>query len=188
MSDLIKEQLSALMDGELPEAERRLLLERLAREPDLRDHWTRYQLISSALHQGLPERIDLTLADRVQAALADDTAYHGSTNRFARLLKPVAGLAVAASVAVVAILAVQTSQAPTSSPVQIAATPDVTGDPGVMPGPEAYTRVAGTRWDAQQRQVRERLNEYLVNHSEYAASGGMPGMQPYVRIVGYDQE
>lgn len=185
MSDLIKEQLSALMDGELPAAERHLLLERLAREPALREQWARYQLISSALHQGLPKHIDLRLAERVQTALADAEVHHAASSRLPRLLKPLAGLAVAASVAVVAILAVQQTQTPGSSPLQVAVTPV---DPGVMPGPEAYTRVTGTRWDVQQQQVRERLNEYLVNHSEYAASGGMPGMQPYVRIVGYDQE
>ena len=187
MSDLIKEQLSALLDGELPEAEQRLLLERLAREPELRAQWSRYQLIRSALHQHLPEHIDLNFAERVQAALQDDPTQQSSPGRLTRAFKPLAGLAVAASVAVVAIMAVQQTRTapPGQVPVQVAATPN---DPGVMPGPEAYTRVAGTRWDAQQRQVRERLNEYLVNHSEYAASGGIPGMQPYVRIVGYDQD
>lgn len=186
MTDPIKEQISALLDGELPVAERRLLLERLSREPALRGHWAHYQLISDALRHSLPERIDLGLAARVQAQLAAEPA-HAPRARWPRLLKPLASLAVAASVAVVAVVAVQQGQAPQLSPrPQIASTQPA--DPLVMPGPEAFTRVQGTRWEVQQPQVRQRLNEYLVNHSEYATSSGVPGMHPYVRIVGYDQE
>jgi sigma-E factor negative regulatory protein RseA len=101
-------------------------------------------------------------------------------------LKPLAGLAVAASVAVVAVLAVQQARAPTPGTAQVA----TTSQPAQS---QTYVRVQGTRWQAQPGnvqapQVDNRLNEYLVNHSEYAASGGMPGMLPYVRVVGYDQE
>lgn len=176
MSEQIREQISALLDGELPEAEQRLLLERLERDPALRMHWSRYQLISDAVHQTLPPQIDLGFAERVMAALDEQPEHHREpAGRLARAVKPLAGLAVAASVAVVAVLAVQQARTPDSGPggVQMAAN---------QPIPATAARA-----DAPVRNG-ERLNAYLVNHSEYAASGGMPGMSPYVRIVGYDQE
>jgi sigma-E factor negative regulatory protein RseA len=76
MSEQIREQISALLDGELPDAEQRLLLERLERDPALRQHWSRYQLISDAVHQTLPPQIDLGFADRVMAALDAQPEHH----------------------------------------------------------------------------------------------------------------
>ena len=187
MSEQIREQLSALLDGELPAQERDLLLARLARDPALRAHWSNYQLIGDGLRKSLPAQIDLGLADRVMQAIEALPAQPaGKSSAVRRVLKPLAGLAVAASVAVVAVLAVQQSRTLTPSAAQVAI-----NQPPAQP--EAYVRVQGTRWqtqpgNVQAPQVDNRLNEYLVNHSEYAASGGMPGMLPYVRVVGYDQE
>lgn len=182
MSEQIREQISALLDGELPEAERRLLLERLERDPALRLHWSRYQLISDAVHQTLPPQIDLGFADRVMAVLDEQPEYHRQpVNRLARAVKPLAGLAVAASVAVVAVLAVQQARTPDALPgaVQVAEKPPA---PTLPASADASAAIGVPVQDGN------RLNAYLVNHSEYAASGGMPGMSPYVRIVGYDQE
>lgn len=173
MSEQIREQISALLDGELPEAEQRLLLERLERDPALRTHWSRYQLISDAAHQTLPPQIDLSFADRVMAALEKQPEHHRQpASRLARAVKPLAGLAVAASIAVVAVLAVQRARTPDA--VQVAANQPA---PATTTAPTDAPALNGNR-----------LNAYLVNHSEYAASGGMPGMSPYVRIVGYEQE
>lgn len=183
MSEQIREQMSALLDGELPVAEQRLLLERLGRDAGLRGRLSRYQLISDAVHQTLPPHIDLGLADRVMAALESQPAYHPSAAAWAaRAAKPLAGLAVAASVAVVAVLAVQQVRAPApgAAALQMASNPPV---PAAVVPAGADTRLAGAPQPGN-----ERLNEYLVNHSEYAASGGMPGISPYARIVGYDQE
>ena len=191
MSEQIREQISALLDGELPASEQPLLLERLARDPALRAHWSHYQLIGDSLRNTLPERIDLDLADRVMAAIETVPEQRaGMASVVREALKPLAWLAVAASVAVVAVLTVQQVRTPEPGAMQVAANPPMQAS---QPVPEAYVRVQGTRWAApaghvQPPQVGTQLNEYLVNHSEYAASGGMPGMQPYVRIVGYDQE
>ena len=71
MSEQIREQLSALLDGELPADEQPLLLERLARDPELRKHWSNYQLIGDGVRKGLPARVDLELADRVMGEIDD---------------------------------------------------------------------------------------------------------------------
>lgn len=180
MNEQIREQISALLDGELPEAEQRLLLERLERDPALRLHWSRYQLISDAVHQTLPPQIDMHFADRVMAALDEQPEHHRQpVGGLARAVKPLAGLAVAASVAVVAVLAVQQTRTPDAGPgaVQVAAQ---------QPAPALTVKARAAA--SLPAQNGSRLNAYVVNHSEYAASGGMPGMSPYVRIVGYEQE
>lgn len=181
MSEQIREQISALVDGELAVAEQRLLLERLVREPALRAHWRNYQLIVDSLHQTLPALTDPALADRVMAAVEAEPAYRSvRPSRWLGVVKPLAGLAVAASVAVVAVLTLQQPDVPVpgAGGVQVAATP---------PAPSDYARLAPAAPEVQTAQP-DRLNEYLVNHSEYAASGGMPGMLPHVRIVGYERD
>ena len=188
MNDQIKEQISAFLDGELPAAEQRLLLERLAREPQLRAHWSQYQLIGDSLRKSLPPALDPGLADRIMAEVEALPAYSGAaTGALTRALKPLAGLAVAASVAAVAVLAIQQTGAPQPGAVQVAANP-----PAAVAGPALYARAqeaqATNPDEIQSAGVNHRLNEYLVNHSAYAASGGMSGMLPYVRIVGHDQE
>lgn len=182
MSEQIREQMSALLDGELPVAEQRLLLERLGRDAGLRARLSRYQLISDAAHQTLPPHVDLALVDRVMTALDEQPAYRPPAAWAARAAKPLVGLAVAASVAVVAVLAVQQVRAPgPGAPVlQVATNPPVSAV--VLPG-GGDAQLAGASQPGN-----ERLNEYLVNHSEYAASGGLPGISPYARIVGYEQE
>jgi len=187
MSEHIKEQISAFLDGELPAAERQLLLERLRRDPALRAQWGRYRLIGDGLRQGLPPYVDLGLADRVMVELESVPAYRGSGGP-GRLGRSFAGLAVAASVAVVAVLAVQQLDAPDGGAgadrTRIAAVPQA------LPPPQAYVRVQqGESWDGTPSpRTVNRLNEYVVNHNEYAASAGMPGVLPYVRIVGHEQK
>lgn len=183
MSEQIREQISALLDGELPPAEQRLLLERLGRDAGLRSRLSRYQLISDTAHQTLPPHIDLGLADRVMMALDEQPAYQPSAADWAaRAMKPLAGLAVAASVAVVAVLAVQQVRIPAAGTPALQIAGDAPVPVAVVPA-AAETQLAATPQPGN-----ERLNEYLVNHSEYAASGGMPGISPYARIVGYEQE
>jgi len=49
MTERIKEQLSAFLDGELPEPESALLLKRLERDDELRGALSRYSLIGAVL-------------------------------------------------------------------------------------------------------------------------------------------
>lgn len=195
MSEQIREQISALLDGELPMAEQPLLLERLARDPALRAVWVRYRLIGDGLRKHLPDHVDLALAERVMGAIETLPAQAtGVPFAVRRAFKPLVGLAVAASVAVIAVLAVQQARVPAPGAAQVAANLPAQS---ARPVADAYRRVQGAPWETQPGEAQPgtiqppqvgRLNEYIVNHSAYAASGGMLGMQPYVRIVGYDQE
>ncbi|MEZ5541658.1 MAG: sigma-E factor negative regulatory protein [Pseudomonadota bacterium] len=177
MKDILNEQLSALIDDELGEAEHPLLLRQLARDAELRDRLGRYQLISDALHSNLPHRVDTAFCQRVHAALAAEAELHASPSRFRQLVRPAAGMALAASVAVVAVMSLQSLRqaGPADTPV-VASAPSVND----------YIRATDTPLSVAQHNSARGLDVYLVNHNEYAVNRGMQGMLPYVRIVGQD--
>lgn len=179
MTDEIREQLSALVDDELDEVERPLLLGRLERDTELRQVLGRYQLISEVM-RGAGQAATLGIADRVKRVLERDAALSEAEKPSAgglNWLKPVAGLAVAASVALVAVLAVTSvrEQAVETLP-RLASTG--TGAPAARGSEELWERI--------EPRIDKRMDAYLVNHNEYAASRGVQGVMPYVRIVGYE--
>lgn len=109
MTQKLREQISALCDHELPEGEHELLLRRFAMEKSLRQHWERYHLIGAALRKELPDVDTRGLADRVMVVIAAEQASSAETEdspiRWTRqLLRSAASVAIAASVAVVAIV------------------------------------------------------------------------------------
>jgi sigma-E factor negative regulatory protein RseA len=187
MSDEIREQLSALVDDELSDVERPLLLGRLERDAEMRDCLGRYQLIGQVMRGGTGQTETLGVADRVQQALADDAPVSmpsaGVTNQLV-WWKPLAGLAVAASVALVAVLTVTSVRETTTESVPALANVQPTANPGSTV--TRVTDIGGEQWDRLDPKIDKRLSGYLVNHNEYAASRGVQGVMPYVRIVGYD--
>jgi sigma-E factor negative regulatory protein RseA len=190
MSDEIREQLSALADDELNEVEQPLLLGRLQRDAELRACLGRYQLIGEVM-RGTGTTATLGVAGRVQQALADDMPVSARASGRMALWKPVAGLAVAASVALVAVLTVTSvNEIPANNvPALATADPAPVVAPTLEPGP-AVTQVSDIsgdeHWDRLDPSIDKRLSGYLVNHNEYAASRGVQGVMPYVRIVGHD--
>jgi negative regulator of sigma E activity len=108
----INETLSAVMDDEAGDLELRRLLQAGDYDPTIRARWARYQLARSALQRDLPTAVGvLEIADQVQAALLDDAA-PASVAGLARLrywLQPLTSVAVAASVAMLALLGAHNS-------------------------------------------------------------------------------
>ncbi len=107
--ETLREQLSALLDDELELDASRFLLSRLQHDQSLSRTLDRYQLIQQCLRQESLERLgDQRLRTRVRAALESTPqetprklARHGSP-----WLRPLGGVAVAASVALMAIFGV----------------------------------------------------------------------------------
>jgi sigma-E factor negative regulatory protein RseA len=173
MKDSLYEQLSALVDDELPGSEHDMLLRRIESEDQLYQRLLRYQLISDALQGHLPERVDPAFSRRVKGLLRSEPACSGYS-RLVTLARPAAGLAVAASVAVMAVMSLQSARQGTPSRAEVmASTPPATDYLSVRdePGNPSADR---------------KLDIYLVNHNEYAVNRGMQGMLPYVRIVGHE--
>jgi sigma-E factor negative regulatory protein RseA len=177
MKDSLYEQLSALVDDELTGAEHELLFRRIADDDQLYQRLARYQLISDALQSHLPERVDPTFSRRVTGSLRAEPALSTSSSRLAGLARPAAGLAVAASVAVMAVMSIQSARQENSSPAEVVASVPPAGD---------YLRVQDDPDNPARSPADRKLDIYLVNHNEYAINRGMQGMLPYVRIVGHE--
>ncbi|MRH77737.1 hypothetical protein GH984_03375 [Spiribacter sp. C176] len=187
------EQISAYVDGELNADEQRFLWRHLAANPQARAHLIQLHEIKAALHR---ERVAgaSSIADRVKTALADEAA-HSTPNaperrfRLSPLFQPIAGLAIAASVALglVAVWPVTGlgPTAPTTPSVASAPPPMLSPTLPVSPAANPRASVVGATGNAD---VRQRLSPYFINHSEHAASGQLGGTLQYARIVGYDGE
>ncbi len=107
MNEAIRMQVSAFVDGELPDNEADLLVRRLSQDSGLRKQVSEYLAIGRAMRgeygvQGsdaLRERIAAELEERPLQEPADAVV----TDRPSRYVRPVAGAAIAATVALVAI-------------------------------------------------------------------------------------
>jgi sigma-E factor negative regulatory protein RseA len=168
------EQLSALLDGELPEAEVAMAVRRVVRDQGLRAAALRYSLIGGALRDELPPGRPVDMVARVRAALEAAPAEAAPKAGTGRALKYAGGLAVAASVALVALVALPGRQQEVNPP------PVLTASEVASPSPEQrmmlqpiYTRAAGGAPD--------RLTRYYVNHTEYAPA--MSGRGALTRII-----
>jgi sigma-E factor negative regulatory protein RseA len=177
-------QISAMFDGELPEAECELLARRLLRESSLRASWGRYALIGAALRS---EPLALRgagrhdLAERVRAELDGepllDAPQVRGTPRGVNWYKGALGVALAAGVAALSImvLRVEVPQAPDTVAL---ATPPVPARvasaqaPAVLAarGPDSAAPAYIVPPTSDQLGVRTsaQLANYVVAHSEYA--------------------
>ncbi len=177
MSDKLNEQVSACVDDENDASETALLLRRLSQDDGMRSRWARYHLISDVLRNHLPEQPSMALAGRVRAAIECEPT---PQLRFSagRLFKPAASIAIAASVAVLAVFAVRLLPTATNSvqPEQLASAATTAQ---FLPG-------HGSRWYRTRPEVADHLNDFMLNHSGHAATAGMQPVIPYVRLVGYD--
>ena len=172
MKEKLHEQLSALVDNELMDAEQAMLFRQLGADAGLREQLSRYQIISDALQHHLPPQVDANFHKSIQAALQQEPAVHVESSRFARLFKPLAGLAVAASVAIVAVFSLQSIRnEPASTPVVASA-----------PLAQDYLRADARSLPVSSQRAPQNLDAYLVNHNEYAVNRGM---LPYMRLVGH---
>jgi sigma-E factor negative regulatory protein RseA len=110
MNEGIRMQISAFVDGELPDAEAQLLVRRLSQDAELRQQAAEYFAIGRAL-RGQSSVAELgDLRGRIAAALDDrlvDQEFDEIEPVSRRYGRPLAGFAIAATVAVVAIFGLQ---------------------------------------------------------------------------------
>lgn len=174
MSEQKFEKLSAIMDGESDVDDK--LIHVIDTDEELRARWQRYHLIRDAMTNHLPEQGTLDISASVAEVLKDEpTVLSHMRKRLSRkIMKQAAGLAVAASVATVAVMSVQTSQLAkndkTTSIVRIE-------QPRIDNSAISQARL-------RNQAIQSKLSGYLVNHNEYSVTARMQGMLPYMRIVG----
>jgi sigma-E factor negative regulatory protein RseA len=186
-----EELLSIVVDEETSEFEAKRLCKALLEDQDELARWSRYHLIRDALRGNLPAVIDVDFGSKVMAKINDESIQPKLNDRHWRrtLLGPVAGFSLAASVAVLTVLAFQwyTAPAPLGGNVsQLSSVSVPKRSPTGQVGTEAANADAPSAPHplAQNPELAARLNSYLVNHSEYAPSRGV---MPYARVVaGYE--
>lgn len=106
MNDALKLQISAFVDGELPDNETELLLRRLSQDGELRAQVASYLAIGRAIRgenelTGMSQLRGRILAELGEAVVEPAPAPELMPSRF---MRPVVGVAVAASVAVMALI------------------------------------------------------------------------------------
>jgi sigma-E factor negative regulatory protein RseA len=190
------EQLSALMDNALGEQQLDEFMQDLKRDPVAdAESAQRYRLIGDAIRDELEPSSFMDISSAVHRAIEQEPAYNdvGAPRQqtisfsLSQLLsgwvKPLTGMAVAASVAMVTLVtfntvqnsdpAAQSSQLAQSAPVErvnieIARNVQV-----------ASTLSADKKTFEQQQQ----LNRYMLQHSGYASQATLQGMMPYVHAT-----
>lgn len=186
MNDSIREQLSALSDGELASDSARFLLKRLDHDPELSETWERYHLIRDCLRR----QNTLAPADFASQVMAgiDADAAPASVQRAARaarsrLTQWLGGGAIAAAVAVAALML------STRAPVDPAA------PQGNLANVESLTTAdLAPAWRLSPVSDRQavvvsalpsqgELDAYFMQHAEGSASSGQMGVLPYVQTV-----
>jgi sigma-E factor negative regulatory protein RseA len=166
MTDQIREQMSALLDGELPQGEVGLLVRRMARDAELKRAFGNYVLAGESLRapggvvasQGFAARVSAAIdAGEVPGTVATPVPARASL----RWRRPLAATAVAASAALAAVLLVR----PDGGDDQLFA--ERSGAPATPP--VVTLPVGGSSPTPAQNQ---RLAGYLVTHGQYATPIG----------------
>ena len=170
MTDQINDQISAFIDNELSEDESALLVRRFERDTEARARAMRYTLIGASLRGELLEPHPSVLRQRIAAALSGNTAPSAPrarepwTDRWAR---PLLGVGIAATVAVVAIGTLRSlneaSVVPGATLTVDGAIQRQTGD-RVIDQSYVVPQVTDERVD-----VPIRLTNYLMHHGEFAS-------------------
>jgi len=129
-----REAMSALMDNEADDLELRRILKSCDTQPELLETWERYHLVQSILH-GQSRPVSPDLSTRIAAQIAAETTPPSvKPARFATWQQNLSKIAIAASVALVFIVAVETDFTASSTPAVVqqdpvpteSATPDNT--------------------------------------------------------------
>ena len=163
----------------------------------------RYNLIGEAMRGELNEASMMDISAQVRQAIESETAHQAATTArkstpfaawfdMSSWLQPVGGLAIAASVAMIAVVTLD-QEAVTDGPA--AGTPvaeiQPVGQPLQAQVESPAVRAVASNADQTEgapAQADFNLEQYLNEHSEFAASDTLQGRLPYVRAVGYKNE
>ena len=190
MSDLTtkrKEKISAFLDDDMHRDE--LMSFSLSADPDDTKVAQRYQIMGDVLRGEMSDSSFIDVSHAVREALADESlaveSYSApvtaSSDNKAGLFdlsawfKPVAGMAVAASVAVVMVVTLSVQQTEKNSPIAKV----------IEPQPAVQVAVDDKAIDKKATELDPRL---VNQHLEFATQDTLQGRLPYVRAVSYESK
>jgi len=182
MSKESLEHLSSLMDGELSRETGLFLTRRLSSDEEMCETWERYHLIRDCIRQPGSKQVVTGLSVKISDSLDAQDAPVVSPWRYNRWLKPVSGLAIAASVAVMAI--VVTAPQPIVPGGDDASLSASANQPFVSPNTLSMAPVSqAVSFSPAQQTNTNRLNAYLLRHNQMARTAGRQGFVSFVPIV-----
>lgn len=180
MSQTIDEQLSALLDGELPVEQQELLLRRLDNDPELRERFARYSLIGDMLTDREADVGALQIADRVREQLRDNEAPARQAmgrQPGAAVGSGVLGAGLAAAAALIVVLNLGPG-----------------GDEAAVPllagvAPVSVPMTAGMEQPDRLRAnvAPERMTRYLVTHAEFANSASRQFVDSHIVMPAFQR-
>lgn len=188
MNEELDSQLSAMFDNELPPAECELLARRLSRDEQLKARWGRYAAIGATIRAEGGVRLNAEVARRVRMVISQEPVLatpsgREQARRFGnRWWRPVAGGAVAASVAAASILWLRLQVTPDSGTVIAQASPSTSslaaaggavsdasrGGVNTASSPDSYVVPARVASRASLFPSTQ-LAKYVVAHSEFSS-------------------
>ena len=184
----ISERISALLDNAGDRTDQTALAA-IARDPAARRTWSRYLLIGDSLRDGEIPLKNQHFGARVAAALEQESLASplaptaAASRRPFWLPRPVAALAAAASLAALMFSGWYSRLLP-EAPTALATH---TGAPSTLPVTSSKSnRDAPHISVLSEEEYQRRINSYLVNFNEQRAQLGVPGVHPYVRVVGFE--
>jgi len=181
-ADYKKQEVSALTDGGLSEAETHQTIRALSEDPELRVAWERYHLIGDAIRGEALRLARRSVADEVARRLATEPTVlaprHLPRLRTGHWTRPVAGGALAAGVAILGVLA-----APRFLGIDQPAGPSMALN---MTPVQAAADAGASRWRHVGPAVEAKLNRFLVDHGEYVTPASVPRVLPYASFVSYE--
>ncbi len=172
MNEAIRMQLSAYVDGELPQNEAELLLRRMSQDVELRQEVAEYLAIGRVMRgeagvAGVDSIHDRVLAEIDHRIDVDSAA--GVVEPPARAIKPLLGVAVAATVALVAIFFLQQTTSVDRVEPQEAVTTVVDAVPDYSP-------------------EQDQLRQYLLSHGETSSQLGANGINSRLVTLRFSSE
>lgn len=185
---MTQETLSALLDGECSDRELDALLESLDCSLELKKSWSRLNLAREARAGLRVSRVDICAGVMAHLGAAPDAGRPKVTELVARRRsvswRTAAGLAVAASVAAVAVaLGVNFGSVHSGDALTATVTPD---------GPELSADIrtvamtdSGTATRSPAYQMDDDLRNYMIEHSNTLADRGVGGALSYARFAAH---
>jgi len=178
-----RENLSSFMDGEMEKSAGSFLVRRLATDNALRATWDRYHMIRDCLRQQDAQLVRVDLCTRVRQAIELEDQQQPVASRHLAWMKPLAGVAIAASVAIIAVFSVKPGQQeglppiPQEASIAAQSEPFVSPNIGTITPPSQPVNLAGSSSED------EKAKAYLLRHYQLTGDGSGQGFVSLVPIV-----
>ncbi len=190
------ERLSALMDGALDEQQLQSFMQSLKRDPvEDAEVAQRYRLMGDVMRDELDQSSFMDMSAAVHRAIEQEPSHNEVVRPVKKKMhlnllvllsswiKPLTGMAVAASVAMVTLVTFNTLQSTNNveQPAQL-----VRSLPAerIRSDVSRNVQIASTlNISNQSAEQQKLLNNYMLQHSGYASQFTMQGMMPYVRAA-----